>query len=283
MVFNLGTSGGRDDIAAVPTVLLPPPAGAGAGAEVVGDASGDPAADPVSEVDRRAIISRRLMRRPFLRRWPSSRAGLEDQRRFDSSVELLHWRETSSLKVSSSGGRWGARSDTRSASRTGCEARGAARRLASAAETPPVATASPSCLVGSSGGGGLLNRRLSFPLNHDLILDSDFGDDSDFIDVGLLVCGSASAASETTWSCEGPRLGSVVLSAVDSGCATGTVAFSEPRSNCPSAPLVTGVVVSCLRSSFSAVFPKDFLLVREKIFLLPNRERLRPSDPFAFS
>lgn len=249
MVFSLGTTGGRDDIAAVPTVLLPL-----AGAEV-GDADGDTAADPISEVDRRTIMSRRLMRRPFLRPLPPEPVGL------DSSEELLHWLETSSLKASSSGsGRWGARSETRSVSRTGCEVRGAARRLASAAETPPVATASPSCRVGSSGGGGLLNRRLSFPLNHDLILDSDFGD------VGLLVCGSASATSDTTCSCKGPGLGPAVLSAV-----TGVVAFA------------TGVAVSSLRSPFSAVFPEDFLEVRVKIFLLPNRERLRPSDPFAFS
>lgn len=223
-------------------------------------------------------MSRRLMRRPFLRLLPSSPVGLEDQRRFESSVELLHWRETSSLNASASGsGRWGARSDTRSVSRTGCEVRGAARWLVSAVETPSVATGSPSCLLDSSGGGGLLNRRLSLPLNHDLIFDSDFGDD------GLFVCGSASAASDTTCSCEGPGLDSSVLSAVNSGFVAGAVAFAEPRSNCPSAPFVTGSATCSFRSSFSAVLPEDFLLVREKIFLLPSRERLRPSAPFSFS
>lgn len=140
MVFSLGTGGGRADIAVVPTVLL-----ALAGAEVVGDANGDPVAEPVSEVDLRIIMSRRLMRRPFLRRFPSSPAGPEDPRLLESSVELLHCRETSSLTASSSAsGRWGARSDTRSVSRTGCEVRGAARWLVSATETPPVTTGSPS-------------------------------------------------------------------------------------------------------------------------------------------
>lgn len=62
MVFSLGTRGGREDIAAVPTVLFPP---ADVVLATVGDANGDPAADPASEVDRRAMMSRRLMRRPF--------------------------------------------------------------------------------------------------------------------------------------------------------------------------------------------------------------------------
>lgn len=66
MVFNRGTSGGRVvAIAAVPTDLFPPGDEALA---VVGDADGDPVADPPSEFGLRAIMSRRLIRRPRLRR-----------------------------------------------------------------------------------------------------------------------------------------------------------------------------------------------------------------------